>query len=121
LYIEGQLVKFAEPGAAPDRGRLLWFRAPLLRAAAAAGELIRSGAGGEQQIMKCPKCSADMIGGKLAVHGTFWGFLFLGWSYQPCWWQPGGDPGKEEKLIEANGAREAFRCASCRMIIIPEA
>ena len=71
--------------------------------------------------MKCPKCSADMIGGKLAVHGTFWGFIFVGWSYQPCWWQPEGDPGKEEKLIEANGARDAFRCASCRMIIIPEA
>ena len=70
--------------------------------------------------LKCPKCSADMIGGKLAVHGTFWGFIFVGWSYQPCWWQPEGDPGKEEKLIEANGARDAFRCASCRMIIIPE-
>src|SRR5262249_57100757 len=73
-------------------------------------------------MMKWPKCSGDMIGGKLAVHGTWWGFIFVdgGWSYQPCWWQPGGDPGKEEKLIEANGARDAFRCAGCRMIIIPE-
>jgi hypothetical protein len=61
-----------------------------------------------------------MTGGKLAVHGTFWGFLAYGWSYQPCWWQPGGDRAKEEKVIPAGGERSAYRCVACRMIIIPD-
>jgi hypothetical protein len=46
--------------------------------------------------------------------------MFYGWSYQPCWWQPGGDRAKEEKLIDAGGDREAYRCGNCRMVIIPD-
>lgn len=69
--------------------------------------------------MKCPKCAADMTSGLLAVHGTIWGFLTVGLSYQPCWWQPDGS--KEVKLIEAISQRAAFRCGNCRMILIPDA
>jgi hypothetical protein len=61
-----------------------------------------------------------MVQGAIAVHGTFLGFLAFGWSYQHCWWQPGGDWGSEVKVVHSGARREAFRCNKCRMMIVPD-
>lgn len=70
--------------------------------------------------MKCPQCFGEMQPGKLAVHGTFIGFLFVGWSYQHCWWQPAGDSGQEVEFVSSNGSRVAHRCEKCRMVLVPD-
>src|SRR5436309_1973986 len=32
--------------------------------------------------MHCPRCNSGMIEGDAELHGTFLGFLVVGWSYQ---------------------------------------
>jgi hypothetical protein len=61
-----------------------------------------------------------MVRGAIAVHGTFWGFLFAGWSIQHCWWQPGGDYSKGEQIVPSGGKRDAFRCGKCRLLIVSD-
>jgi len=70
--------------------------------------------------MKCPQCAEEMTRGAIAVHGTFWGFLAFGLSYQHCWWQPGGEYTKGEKIVPSGTMRDAFRCGKCRLLIVPD-
>jgi hypothetical protein len=71
--------------------------------------------------MNCPKCDANTTPGFLAVHGTVWGWFFVGQSWQYCWWQPDYDPKQEVELIAPGGSRCAYKCEKCRMIVIPDA
>jgi hypothetical protein len=65
--------------------------------------------------VECPLCSAELELGRVTVHGTFWGFLFVGFSYQNCWFEP-ADGSPEIIAVDSCGARHGFRCRQCGFI-----
>jgi len=59
-----------------------------------------------------------MHAGVAEVRGTFWGFVFYGWSHQHLWFQPvGGD--KRMKIVGSGEASAAHRCEACGAVAIP--
>ncbi len=59
----------------------------------------------------CPACNSEMETGTVSVHGTFWGFLLVGWSYQHVWFKGAGD--KEEIVVRSGRAKIGYRCPAC--------
>lgn len=63
----------------------------------------------------CPICKSEMEPGRVAVHGTFWGALLVGMSYQHCWFQPlDGRP--EIVVVDSGGAHTGCRCPQCGFV-----
>ena len=56
--------------------------------------------------------------GKVSVHGTLAGFLFVGASYQHCWFKDFERDKKEQIIVESNGSRKSFRCPECGAVVI---
>ena len=59
---------------------------------------------------QCPDCGESMEVGVVGVHGELWAFLFVGWSYQHCWFQSGDT---ETKVIRSGRGRRGHRCPKC--------
>jgi hypothetical protein len=59
---------------------------------------------------QCPECSESMEPGVVGVHGEMWAFLFIGWSYQHCWFRSGDT---ETKVISSGRGRRGHRCLKC--------
>jgi hypothetical protein len=65
----------------------------------------------------CPLCGSDLEQGRATVHGTFWGFLLVGFSYQHCWFEPASGAG-EQVVVPSGGSRRACRCPRCGFVAI---
>jgi hypothetical protein len=65
--------------------------------------------------VNCPACGGELQRGLVSVHGTFWGFLLVGLSYQHCWFEPAGG-GVEDVVIPSGGAKNGWRCPDCGFI-----
>jgi Domain of unknown function (DUF6487) len=68
-----------------------------------------------QPILKCPACGNEMQPGIVSVHGTFWGFLAIGFSHQQCWFEP-ADGNGEEVVIDSGMAKRGWRCQGCGFV-----
>src|SRR5262245_43633147 len=66
-------------------------------------------------LASCPACGAAMEAGKVSVHGTLLGFLFVGMSYQHCWFRPAASE-DEQVVVQSGRSRRACRCSSCGFI-----
>ena len=78
--------------------------------------------------MNCPLCDTPMESGNLTISGTGLGSLFVGLSYQHCWFEPENGP---SQVVVSNklGARatdpgcesfrEAYRCSKCFTVVAP--
>lgn len=64
----------------------------------------------------CPACGGEVEAGHVEIHGTFWGFVFVGFSYQHCWFVPEGR--REEIALRTDEKRRAHRCAKCGTLVI---
>jgi hypothetical protein len=64
----------------------------------------------------CPKCGGEVEVGHVEIHGTFWGFVFVGFSYQHCWFVPAGRT--EEIVLRTEEKQEACRCTKCGTLVI---
>ena len=72
--------------------------------------------GGDRQEMpkSCPVCNGEIERGSVSVHGTLLGFLFVGMSYQNCWFK---GQGKKEQVVVFSGQQtRGFRCATCGFV-----
>jgi len=69
-------------------------------------------------LMKCPRCSQDMLEGHATVRGTLLGFLFVGLSIQHLWFH--SQDGSKDVVIQSGGESIAWRCPSCKTIVIAE-
>ena len=67
----------------------------------------------------CPQCAEPVHAGHVVIHGTFWGFIWVGWSLQHLWFRP--RDGKEHRLIYSGDSRRAWQCPACGMVLIPNA
>jgi hypothetical protein len=65
--------------------------------------------------LNCPACGDELQVGLVSVHGTFWGFLLVGFSYQHCWFEPAAD-GVEDVVIPSGGAKLGWRCPNCGFV-----
>ena len=61
-------------------------------------------------LKQCPDCGESMEPGVVGVHGELWAFLFIGLSYQHCWFRSGD---AETKLIRSGRGRRGHRCPKC--------
>ena len=59
---------------------------------------------------RCPECGESMEPGVVGVHGELWALLFVGWSYQHCWFRSGD---AETKVIRSGRGRRGHRCPEC--------
>ena len=64
----------------------------------------------------CPACGGEFEAGHVEIHGTFWGAIFVGFSYQHCWFVPEGRG--EEIALRTDEKRKAHRCARCGTLVI---
>ena len=64
----------------------------------------------------CPQCGGSVEAGQVEIHGTFWGFVFVGLSHQQCWFRPAGR--KEEIALGSEEKRVACRCTRCGTLVI---
>ena len=62
----------------------------------------------------CPLCEGEIESGSVSVHGTFAAFLFVGFSFQHCWFT--GPDGKEQVVLGSRGRRRGFRCKACGFV-----
>ena len=62
----------------------------------------------------CPHCGGRLEVGNVAVHGTFWGWILVGWSYQQLWFQP--HLGEERRVLQSGESRQGWRCADCGFV-----
>ena len=62
----------------------------------------------------CPSCGSPMTSGCATIHGTFWGFLFFGMSWQHLWF---ANEQGETRIMKSNNA-PAERCSTCGTIVI---
>lgn len=62
----------------------------------------------------CPQCGERLEPGRVAVHGTFWGWMFVGWSYQQLWFQP--HLGAERRVLQSGESRRGWRCKNCGFV-----
>lgn len=67
--------------------------------------------------MQCPKCNNVLEDGYGLVRGTWWGFFFVGWSYQHFWFERAG--GKRDVVIHSGSQKRAFRCPQCETVVVP--
>jgi hypothetical protein len=65
--------------------------------------------------MNCPHCGTEMTRGIVSVHGTFLGFLAVGFSYQHLWFESGGD---SKKVLGSGDTSAGYRCEACDAILI---
>jgi len=65
--------------------------------------------------LRCPACGGELQPGLASVHGTFWGFLLVGFSHQNCWFEPDGG-GAEVVVIPSGGAKDGWRCQGCGFV-----
>ena len=69
--------------------------------------------------MNCSKCKGEMVEGDAELHGTFWGALVVGASYQKLFFHAEGTRRKEEVPVLRSGDRmKAWRCPSCEGIFL---
>jgi hypothetical protein len=59
---------------------------------------------------RCPECGESMEPGVVGVRGELWAFLFVGWSYQHCWFR---SDDAETKVIRSGRGRRGHRCPKC--------
>jgi hypothetical protein len=58
-----------------------------------------------------------MVAGSVFIRGTFWGFLFYGFSHQHLWFSSKGD---ETIAMRSGDTRAAWRCTRCgTMAVFP--
>ncbi len=70
--------------------------------------------------MKCPDCNIDMEWGKVYLQGTFWGYIFHGWSYKHCYFDSFENNDIQKiKIIDNDKSKKSFYCKVCGMVIIP--
>ena len=67
-----------------------------------------------EKIGACPVCGGVLEVGKASVHGTFWGFLLVSWSWQHFWVQPA--LGREEAVLKSGRSCKGYRCRDCRFV-----
>ena len=71
-------------------------------------------------LSRCPLCGTELEAGSVTVHGTLWGFLLVGLSYEHCWFQPAS--GAEETVVlSSKDSRDACRCLQCGFVAIKAA
>lgn len=59
----------------------------------------------------CPQCGGVLEEGVVAIHGTWWSGLFVGWSYENLWFRPHG--GQETPALQSGESRRGWRCVDC--------
>lgn len=62
----------------------------------------------------CPQCGRKLEQGRVAIQGTFWGWLFFGASYQHLWFRP--DRGDERKVLHSGDSCVGWRCGVCGFV-----
>jgi DNA-directed RNA polymerase subunit RPC12/RpoP len=62
----------------------------------------------------CPQCGSRLEAGAVAVQGTFWGWVMVGWSYQQLWFRP--RLGEQRRVLESGESRRGWRCADCGFV-----
>jgi hypothetical protein len=67
---------------------------------------------------KCPYCNETMVPGRASVEGTFFGFLFYGFSFKHLWFKRLGQHAKKEIIVK-NGCHSAgHQCPWCGAVAI---
>jgi hypothetical protein len=59
-------------------------------------------------------CEGEIELGSVSVHGTIWGFVFVGMSYQHCWFEGIGT--KEQVVLGSRLRRSGMRCKACGFV-----
>jgi hypothetical protein len=62
----------------------------------------------------CPMCDGEIERGTVSVHGTLAGFLFVGMSYQNCYFK--GEDSKEQVVLGSRYRKSGFRCKACGFV-----
>jgi len=73
-----------------------------------------------KKVYDCPECGKKMKLGEARVHGTTWGALFFGMSYQNLYFYPDNPEKRNDKsmVIHSEGGRPAQKCVMCGMTLI---
>jgi hypothetical protein len=75
--------------------------------------------------MKCPKCGSELQSGRVEKR-WFWltklAILFsFGANRSQIWWFCPEGGGEETRVVVRGQPGEAFRCASCATVVLPQA
>lgn len=75
-----------------------------------------------QDPIDCPTCSHVMAKGRVQLRSTLLGFLFRGFSHQPCWFDPDGALARSIKVLSRHfwpgtDSPSAFRCEHCGAVV----
>jgi len=71
--------------------------------------------------MNCPRCKKEMIEGDAELHGTFVGYLLVGWSYQKLFFHAkGAHRTRETSALQTGERAVAWRCESCAGVFIEQ-
>ncbi len=65
--------------------------------------------------MICPLCKLEMEPGEVFLRSTFAGFLFFGWSYKHCYFEP-SNSNAAIKALDNSERKPAHHCGKCGMI-----
>ncbi|MBL9161244.1 MAG: hypothetical protein JNL18_00725 [Planctomycetaceae bacterium] len=68
----------------------------------------------DKRLGNCPQCDGSLEEGIVAIHGTWWSGLFVGWSYENLWFRPHG--GQETAALQSGESRRGWRCAACGFV-----
>jgi hypothetical protein len=66
----------------------------------------------------CPKCQKAMRKGVAQVKGTFWGFLWFGFSWMKLFFYPDDDPQNSFPILSPVDRKKSFYCPHCRGVFI---
>ncbi|WP_068475845.1 hypothetical protein [Saccharicrinis aurantiacus] len=68
--------------------------------------------------LKCPNCNGIIVHGTARIHGTMFGFLFVGFSYQNLYFQPNNE--REYKVLGPNMPVQAMICKNCETLVLSQ-